>query len=121
MNRLAVFLLLALASTVVAGDMMRKSIVFDKATPDVFYCPVDKPTSFEKMLVHSRPLNSLCEFDGKGLPRDYKSDCYNDVDESEYACKEKKRIMTRLHPPGSEKLEMIRRRRLMRLQAISSG
>ncbi|KAK8397588.1 hypothetical protein O3P69_004395 [Scylla paramamosain] len=27
----------------------------------------------------------------------------------------------RLHPPGSEKLEMIRRRRLMRLQAIGSG
>lgn len=30
------------------------------------------------------------------LPGDYKSDCYNDVDESEYACKEKKRIMVRL-------------------------
>lgn len=29
------------------------------------------------------------------LPADYKSDCYNDLDESEYACKEKKRIMVR--------------------------
>ncbi|KAG0718315.1 hypothetical protein GWK47_052631 [Chionoecetes opilio] len=87
-----------IAGTAVAGDMMRKSIVFDKATPDVFYCPIDKPTSFEKMLVHSRPLKKLCEFDSKGLPEDYKSDCYNDVDESEYACKEKKRIMVNSRP-----------------------
>lgn len=27
------------------GDMMRKSIVFDKKTPDVFYCPQQKPKS----------------------------------------------------------------------------
>ena len=26
-------------------------------------------------------------------PKDYKSDCWNDVDESEYACTEKSRIM----------------------------
>ncbi|KAK4288507.1 hypothetical protein Pmani_038466 [Petrolisthes manimaculis] len=116
MNRLGVLVILAVLGTTLAGDMMRKSIVFDKATPDVFYCPLDKPTSFEKMYVRSRPLENLCEFDGKGLPEDYKSDCYNDVDESEYACKEKKRIMIRrerctnpslrtqmrLHPPGSE-------------------
>ncbi|XP_050713033.1 uncharacterized protein LOC126996529 isoform X2 [Eriocheir sinensis] len=95
MNRLGVVLLLALVGVAVAGDMMRKAIVFDKATPEVFYCPIDKPTSFEKMYVRSRPLDKLCEFDGKGLPSDYKSDCYNDVDESEYACKEKKRIMIR--------------------------
>ena len=25
-------------------DMMKKSIVFDKNTPDVFYCPQSKPT-----------------------------------------------------------------------------
>lgn len=25
------------------GDMMRKSIVFDKKTPNVFYCPLSKP------------------------------------------------------------------------------
>merc|ERR1712189_93389 len=49
-------------------DMMRKSIVFDKATPDVFYCPIDKPTTFEKMFVRSKPLSKLCEFNGKGLP-----------------------------------------------------
>lgn len=27
-----------------AGDMMRKSIVYDKNTPNVFYCPLHKPT-----------------------------------------------------------------------------
>jgi ATP-dependent DNA helicase 2 subunit 2 len=76
-----------------AGDMMRKSIVFNKKTPDVFYCPQRKPTGFDKMIVQARPLNKLCEHGGNGLPPDYKSDCYNDVDESEYACKEKYRIM----------------------------
>lgn len=34
-----------------AGDMMRKSIVFDKNTPDVFYCPIHKPTGFDKLIV----------------------------------------------------------------------
>ncbi|XP_042215133.1 uncharacterized protein LOC121861461 isoform X2 [Homarus americanus] len=102
MNKLCLAVVLALVGASLAGDMMRKSIVFDKATPEVFYCPLDKPTSFEKMFVRSRPLDKLCEFDGTGLPEDYKSDCYNDVDESEYACKEKKRILMRLNPPGSE-------------------
>lgn len=32
-------------------DMMRKSIVFDKNTPDVFYCPTSKPTGFDKLIV----------------------------------------------------------------------
>lgn len=32
-------------------DMMRKSIVFDKNTPDVFYCPDSKPTGFDKLIV----------------------------------------------------------------------
>lgn len=41
----------------------------------------------------SRPLHKLCEYEGKPLPKDYKSDCYQDVDESAYACKEKVRIM----------------------------
>ena len=73
--------------------MMRKSIVFDKNTPDVFYCPQQKPTGFEKMIVNAKPLSRLCQFEGKPIPPDYKSDCYNDVDETEYACKEKYRIM----------------------------
>lgn len=73
--------------------MMRKSIVFDKNTPDVFYCPQHKPTGFEKMIVNAKPLSRLCQFEGKPIPPDYKSDCYNDVDETEYACKEKYRIM----------------------------
>jgi ATP-dependent DNA helicase 2 subunit 2 len=76
-----------------AGDMMRKSIVFNKKTPDVFYCPQRKPTGFDKMIVQARPLSKLCEHGGNKLPSDYKSDCYNDIDESEYACKEKYRIM----------------------------
>lgn len=31
--------------------MMRKSIVYDKKTPDVFYCPIQKPTGFDKLIV----------------------------------------------------------------------
>ena len=73
--------------------MLRKSIVFDKNTPDVFYCPQEKPTGFDNLIVKSRPLSKLCEFKGKQLPKHYKSDCYNDVDETDYACKEKQRIM----------------------------
>ncbi|XP_020297146.1 uncharacterized protein LOC109861760 isoform X2 [Pseudomyrmex gracilis] len=81
--------------TAQCGDIMRKSIVFDKNTPDVFYCPQHKPIGFEKMLVKARPLSRLCQFEGRPIPEDYKSDCYNDVDETEYACKEKYRIMKR--------------------------
>jgi len=84
---------------IVAGataDMLRKSIVFDVLTPDVFYCPVDKIVTADRMFVVARPLKSLCEYKGGKLPADYKSDCYNDVDESEYACKEKKRITMRM-------------------------
>jgi ATP-dependent DNA helicase 2 subunit 2 len=32
-------------------DLMRKSIVYDKNTPDVFYCPINKPTGMDKMIV----------------------------------------------------------------------
>lgn len=74
-------------------DMMRKSIVFDKNTPDVFYCPTQKPTGFDKLIVRARPLHKLCEHEGQPLPPDYKSDCYKDMDESDFACKEKYRIM----------------------------
>lgn len=74
-------------------DMMRKSIVFDKNTPEVFYCPTQKPTGFDKLIVRARPLHKLCEHEGKPLPEDYKSDCYKDMDESDFACKEKYRIM----------------------------
>lgn len=93
----SVIQLLFLASLVVclveSKDMLRKSIIFDKKTPDVFYCPQKKPKGVDKMLVKAKPLRKLCEFEGKPLPADYKSDCYNDVDETEYACKEKHRIM----------------------------
>lgn len=90
-------LLIAVAACLIEAkeskDMMRKSIIFDKKTPDVFYCPQKKPKGIDKMLVKAKPLKKLCEYDGKPLPPDYKSDCYNDVDETEYACKEKHRIM----------------------------
>jgi len=76
-------------------DMMRKSIVFDKKTPDVFYCPMQKPSSMNKLIVRSRPLRKLCEFEGQPIPKEYKSDCYQDIDETDYACKEKYRIMKR--------------------------
>ena len=38
------------------------------------------------MIVKSRPMKKLCEYEGRPLPDDYKSDCWNDVDETEYAC-----------------------------------
>lgn len=78
-------------------DMMRKSIVFDKNTPDVFYCATQKPTGFDKLIVRARPLHKLCEYEGQPLPEDYKSDCYKDMDESDFACKEKYRIMVKLN------------------------
>lgn len=57
MTKLVLFVTLVIIATVVAKekskdkDMMRKSIVFDKNTPDVFYCPSRKPTSFDKLIV----------------------------------------------------------------------
>lgn len=48
------------------------------------------------MIVKARPLKKLCEYEGQQLPKHYKSDCYNDVDETEFACKEKHRIMVKL-------------------------
>jgi len=92
-------ILLALMGIVMA-DMMRKSIVFDIKTPKVFYCPQEKTTNINKMIVKSRPLDKLCEFQGQRLPQDYASDCYNDIDESDYACAEKERIMLRINPPN---------------------
>lgn len=42
---------LCLVGIYAAKDMMRKSIVFDKNTPDVFYCPIHKPSGFDKLIV----------------------------------------------------------------------
>merc|ERR1711936_983394 len=95
-------LLLALLSLTWAGDINRQSIIFNENTPDVFYCPQEKPISIDRMLVKSKPMKKLCEYEGRGLPSQAKSDCWNDVDETEYACSEKKRIMMRLKPPGHE-------------------
>lgn len=55
-----IVLSMALIGTVIAKeksvkvnnkDMLRKSIIFDKNTPDVFYCPTQKPIGFDKMIV----------------------------------------------------------------------
>ena len=96
--KLAIFV--ATVFAVVYGDMMRKSIVFDMKTPKVFFCPQDKPSDMSKMIVQAKPLDKLCEFEGKGIPKGYHSDCYNDIDESDYACAEKERIMLRINPPN---------------------
>lgn len=74
-------------------DIERKSIVFDIKTPKVFYCPQEKPADLEKLIVKAQPLDKLCEFEGKPKPKGSKSDCYNDVDETEFACDEKRRFM----------------------------
>lgn len=71
----------------------RKSIVFDIKTPKVFYCPQSKQADETRMIVKSVPLDRLCEFKGEPKPRSSQSDCYNDVDETQFACEEKKRFM----------------------------
>ncbi|KAL1501617.1 hypothetical protein ABEB36_006914 [Hypothenemus hampei] len=108
MNILSFLTVFATLLAIVMGvkDMVRKSIVYDKNTPDVFYCPIHKPTGMDKLIVKAKPLKKLCEFEGGPIPEDYKSDCYQDVDESSYACKEKYRIMMRLNPPGDEDNQM---------------
>lgn len=45
-----------------------------------------------RLIFRAQSIEKLCEFGGE-LPDEYESDCYKDVDESDYACKEKYRIM----------------------------
>lgn len=85
-------LLLVIVIDNTKADLMRKSIVFDPKTPKVFYCPQEKPVDMSKIVVKAINLDKLCEYGPNGLPKGAKSDCYNDVDESEYACAEKQRI-----------------------------
>ena len=61
----------AMASTAMAGDINRQSIVFHEETPDVFYCPQEKPVSLEGMIVKARPLKALCEHQGRPLPGNF--------------------------------------------------
>lgn len=77
-------------------DISRKSIVFDIKTPKVFYCPQEKQSDYSKTIVKAKPLEKLCEFEGKPKPKGSPSDCYNDVDETEFACDEKKRFLVSL-------------------------
>jgi len=95
-----VLLVIVIFVGVATADMMRKSIVFDIKTPKVFYCPQEKPTDMDKMIVKAVPLDRLCEFEGNGIPKKYRQDCYNDIDESDYACAEKQRILLRINPPN---------------------
>lgn len=88
-------------SEAVNGNLMRKSIVFDLKTPKVFYCPQEKPSDSDKMIVKARPLDKLCEFNGEPKPKSAPSDCYDDIDESEFACDEKKRFMVSIEHGSS--------------------
>lgn len=46
-------------------DMTRKSIVFDKDTPDVFYCIPNKPTGEDKIIVRYVGIHFQQEYWGK--------------------------------------------------------
>lgn len=74
-------------------EINRRSIVFDIKTPKVFYCPQEKQLDVSKMLVKARPLENLCQFEGKQKPKDSPTDCFNDVDETSFACDEKRRFL----------------------------
>lgn len=57
-------------------DMTKKSIVFDKSTPDVFYCIPNKPTGEDKIIVrYDRWLNPIFVFismmSPKALPKQF--------------------------------------------------
>ena len=65
MLHLAIFSALVAFSK--AGDINRQSIVFHEETPDVFYCPQEKPISLEGMIVKAKPLDALCEHEGKNF------------------------------------------------------
>ena len=64
----AIFVLFGVCN---AGDINRQSIVFYENTPNVFYCPQEKPISLEGMIVKAKPIEKLCEHEGKALPSDY--------------------------------------------------
>merc|ERR1711878_223295 len=57
---------LALAN---AGDINRQSIIFNENTPDVFYCPQEKPISIDRMLVKSKPMRSFVSTRAGGCRR----------------------------------------------------
>lgn len=54
---LQVAIVAVLAKEPKSKDMMKKSIVFDKNTPDVFYCPQSKPTGEARFGI-ARPPSS---------------------------------------------------------------
>lgn len=98
-------------------------LIYTQKNPDIFYCPTatsKHQTSIDKMIVkwvyyhicknpweilftvslvyftfRAHPINKLCEYEGNGVPKEgkHRHDCYEDVDETDFACKEKYRIM----------------------------
>ena len=54
----------------------------------------------ERLIVRAVPLDKLCEYEGAKIPKNHETDCYDDIDETDYACAEKQRIMV------SSKLEL---------------
>merc|ERR1712116_42456 len=64
------FCFLAFLAVAGASDLNRQSIIFNENTPDVFYCPQEKPISIDRMLVKSRPMKKLCDTRAGHFPRE---------------------------------------------------
>lgn len=62
-----------------------------------FECLQPLDISLLVIFLRAHPLSKLCEYEGGDKPKNAKSDCFNDVDEAEFACKEKYRIMVSLN------------------------
>merc|ERR1712130_766915 len=69
-NLTIMILFVAFLAVASASDLNRQSIIFNENTPDVFYCPQEKPISIDRMLVKSRPMKKLCEHEGRAIQRD---------------------------------------------------
>ena len=67
--RCKLFIVVAMFGVALAGDINRQAIIFYPETPDLFYCPQEKPISLAGMLVKAKPLKKLCEYEGRPLPQ----------------------------------------------------
>ena len=67
--RIKLFIVASFLGLAWCGDINRQAIIFYPETPDLFYCPQEKPISLEGMLVKAKPLKKLCEFEGRPLPQ----------------------------------------------------
>lgn len=89
-------LILANFTQATKQSLRKEAIVFNPKTPKVFYCPQNKASHSAKVIVRARPLDRLCQFGGMARPKGEPSDCYKDLDESEFACEEKRRFQVSL-------------------------